>query len=206
MKTIPGLLCPDRGTPLWQIKNFLTEIIDADLAEGKIRCGEIHTRLSSTGAQRLPAHRQRQGDLYQLVHRKPVRRYRIALFPPVQPPPRRHQLPPAGREEYVNSIIEDLHWLGADPQRRHLLRQRLLDKCYEYAEKLILEEKAYVDDLTRDEMQGSTAAATQQALRPSPWNATAPRRQKTRPLPPDAGEFKEGERPSAPRSTSPAPT
>ncbi len=26
----------------------------------------------------------------------------------------------------VNSIIEDLHWLGADPQRRHLLRQRLL--------------------------------------------------------------------------------
>ena len=39
---IPGLLCPDRGNATMADKNFLTEIIDADLAEGKI--SEIHTR------------------------------------------------------------------------------------------------------------------------------------------------------------------
>ena len=41
-RVIPGLLCPDRGNATMADKNFLTEIIDADLAEGQIR--EIHTR------------------------------------------------------------------------------------------------------------------------------------------------------------------
>jgi len=52
-------------------------------------------------------------------------------------------------EEYVNSIIEDLHWLGADPNGGIFYGSDYFDKCYEYAEKLIMEGKAYVDDLTR---------------------------------------------------------
>ena len=48
-------------------------------------------------------------------------------------------------EEYVNSIIEDLHWLGADPNGGIFYGSDYFDKCYEYAEKLITEGKAYVD-------------------------------------------------------------
>ena len=44
--------------------NFLTEIIDADLAEGRVK--EIHTRFPP---EPIPAHRQRQGHLDQLGHR-----------------------------------------------------------------------------------------------------------------------------------------
>ena len=51
-------------------KNFLTDIIDADLAEGKI--SEIHTRFPPEPNGYL--HRQCQGHLHQLVHCKPVRR------------------------------------------------------------------------------------------------------------------------------------
>ena len=39
-------------------------------------------------------------------------------------------------EEYVNSIIEDLHWLGADPNGGIFYGSDYFDKCYEYAEKL----------------------------------------------------------------------
>ncbi len=38
-------------------------------------------------------------------------------------------------EEYVNSIIEDLHWLGADPNGGIFYGSDYFDKCYEYAEK-----------------------------------------------------------------------
>ena len=50
-----------------KFSNFLTEIIDADLAEGKVK--EIHTRFSA-GAERLPAHWFRQGHLHQLHDRQ----------------------------------------------------------------------------------------------------------------------------------------
>ncbi len=46
----------------------------------------------------------------------------------------------------MNSIIEDLHWLGADPNGGIFYGSDYFDKCYEYAEKLIMEGKAYVDD------------------------------------------------------------
>ena len=48
---------------------------------------------------------------------------------------------------------EDIHWLGFDWGDRFFYGSDYFDKCYEYAEKLILEGKAYVDDLTRDEMR-----------------------------------------------------
>ncbi len=55
--------------------------------------------------------------------------------------------------EYVNSIYEDLKWLGAEPTGGVYYGSDYFDKCYEYAIKLIKEGKAYVCDLTAEEMK-----------------------------------------------------
>ncbi len=55
--------------------------------------------------------------------------------------------------EYVESIYEDLKWLGCEPTGGVFYGSDYFDKCYEYAVKLIKEGKAYVCDLNADEMR-----------------------------------------------------
>ena len=55
--------------------------------------------------------------------------------------------------EYVESIYEDLTWLGATPSGGVFYGSDYFDKCYEYAVKLIKDGKAYVCDLTAEEMK-----------------------------------------------------
>lgn len=55
--------------------------------------------------------------------------------------------------EYVNSIYEDLLWLGAVPTGGVFYGSDYFDKCYEYAVKLIKDGKAYVCDLSAEEMK-----------------------------------------------------
>ena len=97
-------------------------------------------------------------------------------------------------EEYVNSIIEDLHWLGADPNGGIFYGSDYFDKCYEYAEKLIMEGKAYVDDLTRDEMREYRGADAGKPSRPSPWRDRTPEENLDLFRRMRAGEFQEGEK------------
>lgn len=55
--------------------------------------------------------------------------------------------------EYVESIYKDLCWLGAVPSGGIFYGSDYFDKCYEYAIKLIKDGKAYVCDLTADELR-----------------------------------------------------
>ena len=55
--------------------------------------------------------------------------------------------------EYVQSIYEDLTWLGAIPTGGIFYGSDYFDKCYEFAIKLIKDGKAYVCDLSPDEMR-----------------------------------------------------
>jgi len=55
--------------------------------------------------------------------------------------------------EYVDSIYEDLQWLGAVPSGGVYYGSDYFDKCYEFAIKLIKDGKAYVCDLSADEMR-----------------------------------------------------
>lgn len=55
--------------------------------------------------------------------------------------------------EYVESIYEDLKWLGCEPNGGIYYGSDYFDKCYEFAVKLIKDGKAYVCDLTPDEMR-----------------------------------------------------
>lgn len=56
-------------------------------------------------------------------------------------------------DEYVKSIYEDLKWLGAEPNGGIYYGSDYFEKCYEYAVKLIRDGKAYVCDLSAEEMR-----------------------------------------------------
>ena len=164
-------------------KNFLTEIIDADLAEGKI--SEIHTRFPPEPNGYLHIGSAKAIYINWSIANQYGGKFNLRLD---------DTNPAREGEEYVNSIIEDLHWLGADPNGGIFYGSDYFDKCYEYAEKLILEGKAYVDDLTRDEMREYRGSDAGKPSRPSPWRDRTPEENLDLFRRMRAGEFKEGEK------------
>ena len=164
-------------------KNFLTEIIDADLAEGQIR--EIHTRFPPEPNGYLHIGSAKAIYINWSIANQYGGKFNLRLD---------DTNPAREGEEYVNSIIEDLHWLGADPNGGIFYGSDYFDKCYEYAEKLILEGKAYVDDLTRDEMREYRGSDAGKPSRPSPWRDRTPEENLDLFRRMRAGEFKEGEK------------
>jgi len=56
-------------------------------------------------------------------------------------------------DEYVRSIYEDLKWLGCEPNGGIFYGSDYFEKCYEFAVQLIKEGKAYVCDLSAEEMR-----------------------------------------------------
>lgn len=55
--------------------------------------------------------------------------------------------------EYVDSIIEDVRWLGFDWEGRLFYASDYFDQLYEWAIQLIKAGKAYVDDLSQEEIR-----------------------------------------------------
>ena len=55
--------------------------------------------------------------------------------------------------EFVESIKEDVNWLGADYEDRLFFASDYFDQMYEIALKLIRKGKAYVSDLTADQIR-----------------------------------------------------
>lgn len=61
--------------------------------------------------------------------------------------------PEKEEQEYVDSIIEDVKWLGFDWQDRLFYASDYFDKIFEYAVQLIKSGKAYVCDLNADQIR-----------------------------------------------------
>jgi glutaminyl-tRNA synthetase len=61
--------------------------------------------------------------------------------------------PTKEEEEYVESIIEDARWLGADWGDRLYYASDYFDQLYEWAVQLIKDGQAYVDSLSADEIR-----------------------------------------------------
>lgn len=61
--------------------------------------------------------------------------------------------PTKEKTEFVESIIEDVRWLGADFEDRLFFASNYFDEMYEKAVLLIKKGKAYVSDLTADEIR-----------------------------------------------------
>jgi glutaminyl-tRNA synthetase len=76
--------------------------------------------------------------------------------------------PTKEEEEYVESIIEDARWLGADWGDRLFYASDYFDQLYEWAVQLIKDGKAYVDSLSADEIREYRGTLTQPG-RESPY-------------------------------------
>lgn len=61
--------------------------------------------------------------------------------------------PTKEKSEFVESIKEDVKWLGADYEDRCFYASNYFDQMYEIAEKLIKKGKAYVSDLSAEEVK-----------------------------------------------------
>ncbi|ACX74038.1 glutamine--tRNA ligase [Fibrobacter succinogenes subsp. succinogenes S85] len=70
--------------------------------------------------------------------------------------------------EYVDSIREDVKWLGFE-WKEEFFASDYYDQIYAFAEKMIEMGKAYVEDLTRDEMQEYRGNDAGKPSRPSPY-------------------------------------
>jgi glutaminyl-tRNA synthetase len=71
-------------------------------------------------------------------------------------------------QEYVDAIMEDVHWLGYDWNAHLYHASDYFEQLYEWARQLIRAGKAYVDDLTGDQIREYRGTLTQPG-RPSPY-------------------------------------
>jgi glutaminyl-tRNA synthetase len=70
--------------------------------------------------------------------------------------------------EYVDSIIEDIHWLGFDWEDRLFYASDYFGQLYEWAIQLIRDGKAYVCDLSAEQIREYRGTPTEPG-RESPW-------------------------------------
>ena len=123
--------------------NFIRAIIDEDLKTSKYQ-GRVHTRFPP----------EPNGYLH-IGHAKSIcLNFGIALDYNGKCNLRFDDTNPVKEEdEYVNSIIEDVRWLGFDWGEKVLYASDYFEQMYEYAVQLIKKGKAYVDDLSSDEIR-----------------------------------------------------
>ncbi len=123
-------------------KNFIEQIIDKDLAEGVY--DNVHTRFPP----------EPNGYLH-IGHAKSI----LLNYGLAQEYGGKFNMrfddtnPTKEKSEFVESILADIKWLGADWEDRLFFASNYFDQMYEGAVKLIRKGKAYVSDLTADEMR-----------------------------------------------------
>jgi glutaminyl-tRNA synthetase len=65
------------------------------------------------------------------------------------------------KQEYIDAIKEDIHWLGYDWEDREYYASDYFDQLYEWAMQLIKKGKAYVCDLSADEIRETRGTLTE---------------------------------------------
>ena len=132
-------------------KDFIREIIDEDLKTNKFQ-GRIHTRFPP----------EPNGYLH-IGHAKSINlNYGIAKQYGGKFNMRFDDTNPSKEEqEYVDSIVDDVRWIGGDFEDRLLYASDYFDKMYEWAVQLIKAGKAYVCDLSGDEIRDTRGTLTE---------------------------------------------
>ena len=141
--------------------NFLEEIIERDLAEGKV--DSIMTRFPP----------EPNGYLH-LGHAKSIcLNFGLAQKYGGKTNLRYDDTNPTKEDtEYVDSIKEDIQWLGFQWDKE-LYASDYFDQLYEWAEDLIKRGLAYVDDQTQDQIRENRGTVEKPGT-PSPWRDRSP--------------------------------
>ena len=123
-------------------KNFIEMIIEKDLAEG--RCSEVITRFPPEPNGYLHVGHAKSILLNYGLAKKYGGRFNLRFD---------DTNPTKEKTEFVESITADVRFLGADFEDRLFFASNYFDKMYEAALTLIKKGKAYVCDLSADEIR-----------------------------------------------------
>ena len=139
-------------------RNFIEQIIDKDIEEG--HCSAVHTRFPP----------EPNGYLH-IGHAKSI----LLNFGLAEKYRGKFNLrfddtnPTKEKTEFVEAIEEDIRWLGADWEDRLLFASDYFEQMYEAAVALIKKGKAYVSDLSAEEIREYRGTLTEPGpLSPAP--------------------------------------
>lgn len=131
--------------------NFIREIIDEDIKTGKL-VGSVHTRFPP----------EPNGYLH-IGHAKSIcLNFGLAKDYNGKCNLRFDDTNPTKEEqEYIDSIIGDVRWLGFDWEDRLFYASDYFEQLYQWAVQLIKDGKAYVDDLNAEQIREYRGTLTQ---------------------------------------------
>ncbi len=123
-------------------KNFIEQIIDKDLAEGKYT--KVVTRFPPEPNGYLHIGHAKSIILNSGLAKEYGGQFNLRFD---------DTNPTKEKTEFVQSIVDDVKWLGADFRGEIFFASNYFDQMYEAAIKLIKKGKAYVCDLSADEIR-----------------------------------------------------
>ena len=123
-------------------KNFIEQFIDQDIEEG--HCKIVHTRFPPEPNGYLHIGHAKSILLNSGLAQKYNGKFNLRFD---------DTNPTKEKTEFVEAIKEDIKWLGADWEDRLFFASDYFDQMYEAAVKLIKKGKAYVSDLSADEIR-----------------------------------------------------
>ncbi|MDD3414453.1 MAG: glutamine--tRNA ligase/YqeY domain fusion protein [Lachnospiraceae bacterium] len=123
-------------------KNFIEQIIDKDLAEGVY--DTVHTRFPPEPNGYLHIGHAKSIILNYGLAKEYHGKFNMRFD---------DTNPTKEKTEFVESILEDIKWLGADWEERLFFASNYFEQMYEGAVKLIKKGKAFVCDLSAEEIR-----------------------------------------------------
>ena len=123
-------------------KNFIEQFIDQDIEEG--HCKTVHTRFPPEPNGYLHIGHAKSILLNSGLAQKYNGKFNLRFD---------DTNPTKEKTEFVEAIKEDIKWLGADWEDRLFFASDYFDQMYEAAVNLIKKGKAYVSDLSADEIR-----------------------------------------------------
>ena len=142
---------PETSFSLPEATNFIEQIINEDIAAGKLRPEQVQTRFPPEPNGYL--HIGHAKSMF--VNFGTALKYggKCNLFFDDTNPSKE-------KTEFVDAIRADIHWLGYE-WARECYASDFFDTIYEYAEQLILDGKAFVCDLSAEEIKNTRGTLTE---------------------------------------------
>ena len=123
-------------------RNFIEQIIDKDLAEGTY--DTVHTRFPPEPNGYLHIGHAKSILLNYGLAKKYGGKFNMRFD---------DTNPTKEKTEFVQSILDDIHWLGADYEDRLFFASNYFEQMYECAVLLIRKGKAFVCDLSAEQIR-----------------------------------------------------
>ena len=123
-------------------RNFVQQLIDQDLADGKT--AEVHTRFPPEPNGYLHIGHAKSICLNSGLAREYQGKFNLRFD---------DTNPAKEEQEYVDAIMDDVRWLGADWEDRLCFASDYFETLYDWAVALIKADKAFVCDLNAEQMR-----------------------------------------------------